>query len=364
MTRRARQGVFLAVVAGVGLSALPSCGVRYVASSAVHQVDLLARAEPVAVSLASGHLSAGQEQRLALFAEVKAFGATIGLAATDNYSTYARTWDRRIWNVAACPPLSFTPRTWWFPIVGTVPYLGYFSDEEMNTARVRLEAAGDEVAVREVGAYSTLGWFRDPILPAMLTWDEPRIAGTVSHELAHATLWIPGSVDFNETFASVVGDAAGDLFLVRKYGADSPEVRAARDANLDWNEFQRVIGGLYADLDAVYRDPALTDEAKRLRKAELYDSFDDRVLAAPLRQKPRWLQMVRTQRWNNPRLSQFHTYNTGEAEFLTILAAEGGDIRAFIERIRTITRGARDPFAALREAAAAAAMPAPKAPAP
>jgi predicted aminopeptidase len=243
--------------------------------------------------------------------------------------------------------------------VGRVPYLGYFTDPDMNTARVRLEAQGYEVAVREVGAFSTLGWFRDPILPAMLTWDEPRIAETVSHELAHATLWIPGSVDFNESFANVVGVRAGDQFLVHKYGEGSAEVQAARDADHDWIVFQALLGGLYADLDVVYRDAALSDAEKTARKAELYATLDDRVLASDIRQKPRWVQIVRTQTWNNPRLSQFHTYNSGEADFAALLAADGGDVRAFIAHLHTITRGARDPFVALH--AAVAALPPPPA---
>lgn len=349
MTRPVRfsLGVGFVAVLAAGSS---SCGANYIIKSGFHQAELLSKREPVEAVLAGGSLSAGEEQRLRLFAEVKAFGATLGLKSTDNYSTYARTWDRRIWNLAACPELSFSAKTWWFPIVGTVPYLGFFTDEDMNTWRVRLEREGLEVSVREVGAYSTLGWFRDPVLPAMLRWDEPRIAETVSHELAHATLWIPGSVSFNESFASVVGEAAGDAFLVQKYGAESAEVRAARDGNHDWIVFQGLLAALYAELDAVYRDVTASDAQKRDRKAALYASLSDRVLASALRQKPRWLQLVRTSTWNNPRLAQFHTYNSGEADFAAVLTACEGDIECFIERIRTITAGKRDPFAALHRA--------------
>ncbi len=350
MTRAVRIAVGLGFLTAVAASS-SSCGVRYVVSSGLYQAELLSKREPVEQVLAGGTLSAGEEQRLRLFAEVKAFGATVGLKATDNYGTYARSWDRRIWNLAACPELSFSAKTWWFPIVGTVPYLGFFTDEDMNTWRVRLEREGFEVSVREVGAYSTLGWFRDPVLPAMLRWEEARIAETVSHELAHATLWIPGSVDFNESFASVVGDAAGDAFLVHKYGAESAEVRAAREANRDWAVFQALLAELYSDLDAVYRDSTTTDAQKRTAKAELYASLGARVLASELTQKPRWLQSVRTSTWNNPRLSQFHTYNSGEADFATILAACDGDIGRFIEQIRAITTGQPDPFEALHSAA-------------
>ncbi len=351
MSPRARRlGLFL--LAGLAAATLlPSCGARYVAVSAVYQAEMLARREPVDELLATGTLSAGEEQRLRLFQEVKAFGRDIGLSATDNYSGYSRSWSRTIWNVSACPPLSFEPRTWWFPIVGTVPYLGYFSSEEAHTARVRLEDEGYEVHMRVVNAYSTLGWFQDPILPAMMSWTEPQVAETVLHELAHATLWIPGSVAFNESFANVVGQAAGDQFLAHKYGGDSKEVADARETDADWLAFRDILQGLYGELDAVYTG-TLPEPEKVRRKEELYASLDDRVLESAIRNKPRYLQVVRTQTWNNPRLMQFRTYNSGEAEFAALMASSNGDIPTFITRVRELTRGQADPFAALRAAVA------------
>jgi predicted aminopeptidase len=332
----------------LGLSPLSGCGLHYVVASAGHQAELLGSTEPVDNVLAGGRLSAGEEQRLRLFAEVKAFGARIGLSATGNYAHYAVRWHRRIWNVSAAPPLSLEPRTWWFPIVGRVPYLGFFDDADVDAWRTRLAAEGHEVYVREVGAYSTLGWFRDPVLPAMLRWDEPRIAETVCHELAHATLWIPGSVSFNESFASVVGVAAGDRFLVEKYGEGSPEVRDARDREHDGRVFTGLLVELTAALAAVYGDPNLTDPERTARKAALLAGFPARVREADLRDPDRWEAWARDQTWNNARLSQFRTYHTGHADFEALLARREGDLTAFIEEVRRITRGARDPFAALR----------------
>lgn len=349
MATRPRHVAFAVAAVLAALTTLPSCGVRYVAVSAYYQAEMLARGEPVDELLASGQLSAGEEQRLRLFAEVKEFGRGIGLEATENYSTYARSWPYTIYNLSACPPLSFTPKTWWFPIVGTVPYLGYFQPHHVATARVQLEADGYEVYSRVVNAYSTLGWFEDPILPAMLTWTEPQVAETVLHELAHATLWIPGSVAFNESFASVVGNEAGERFLAEKYGADSKELADAREADRDWLLFQAILQALYAELDAVYTS-SRPDVEKLEAKAALYASMDDRVLASEIRQKPRYLQVVRTQVWNNPRLMQFRTYNTGEAEFQALMERSNHDILVFIEEVRRLTRGADDPFAALRAA--------------
>ncbi len=338
----------LALLSAVFLS---GCGVRYVLLSAGYQLELLAKREPIERVMALGTLSAGEEQRLRIFEEVKTFGATLGLSATHNYGTYARTWDRTMWNLTACSELSLQPRTWWFPIVGRVPYLGFFTDGDVRAWRDRLERGGDEVYVREVGAYSTLGWFRDPVLPSMLRWEEARIAETVSHELAHATLWIPGSVGFNESFASVVGDAAGEAYLVQKFGVGSAEVGAARDADHDARVFSSVLAQLHDDLDALFRDPLRSEEEKRVVKADLYASLEARVAAADLRRTEGWLRRVRSSAWNNPRLSQFHTYNSGEGDFNAILRSCDGNLAVFIDRIRSIVRGRADPFVALSEAA-------------
>jgi predicted aminopeptidase len=345
--KRTFRYLIAAFVCGLAAMAMPGCGARYIVVSAYYQAELLSSRQPVEKVLENGGLSAGEEQRLRLFAEVKSFGKDIGLSATHNYDTYARTWDRTIWNVCAAPPLSFEPKTWWFPIVGTVPYLGYFTEAEAQTQRIRLEAEGYEVYMRTVAAYSTLGWFRDPILPQMLRWDEPQIAETVSHELAHATLWIPGSVAFNESFASVVGTEAGNQYLAHKYGPESAEVVAAREGSHDWLVFQAVLDGLYRELDAVYRSPQLSDVEKTAQKAELYASLADRVRASTIRNQPRYLQAVRLQQWNNARLMQFRTYNSAEAEFQALLQRHDANIPAFIDDVRRITKGAKDPFAAL-----------------
>ncbi|MSQ00673.1 MAG: hypothetical protein EXR71_02135 [Myxococcales bacterium] len=338
-----------------GISALVplhlfGCGAAYVVRSAGFQARLLTSGEPVAQVLETGGLSAGQEQRLRLVADIKAYGRALGLRATRNYDRYARRWDHRIWNVSACEPFSLSPKTWWFPIVGTVPYLGYFTAEDVARSRAALVADGYEVAVREVGAYSTLGWFADPVLPSMLRWDEARLAETVLHELAHATLWVSGSVSFNESFARIVGETAADGYLVSKYGESSAEVTSVRTADGDWLVVRAVLSELHDELDRLYHDDSVDSEARAAKKATLYASLEARVAASAVADPARWRAYVRSNEWNNPRLSQFRTYNSGDAEFAALLAAEDGDLLGFIQRVRHLTRGQSDPFAALRRA--------------
>jgi predicted aminopeptidase len=332
---------------------LPSCGVGYVLSSGYYQAELLASRRPIAAVLDEGGLGAGQEQRLRLIPEIKAYGKGLGLAATDNYDTLAQGWDRTIWNVSASAPLAFEPVTWWFPVVGRVPYLGYFVEDDARTQEVALLADGYDVHLRTAGAYSTLGWFRDPVLPGMLRWSEADLAETVFHELAHATLWVPGSVSFNESFANFVGEASVERYLADRYGADGAPRMALGVANRDAQRFEAVLHGLYEDLDTVYGDPALAEDEKAARKEALYASLAARTIAAGLENPTPYLENIRRTTWNNARLAQFRTYNSNAVWFEAVLARNDGDIRAFIDDIAKITRGRPDPFAALEAAAAA-----------
>lgn len=339
-------------IASITLVTLPGC-VGYVLKAGYHQAELLASRRPIDRVLAEGGLGAGEEQRLRLIGEIKAYGRDLGLSATQNYGTYAEGWDRTIWNLSACEPLSLEPVTWSFPIVGRVPYLGYFVEADARTREAELQARGYDVHVRTAGAYSTLGWFRDPVLPGMLRWSEADLAETVFHELAHATLWVPGSVAFNESFASFVGEAAVEQWLRDRYGPESAPVLELQRSARDGQRFEATLHGLYEDLDTVYRDPALDDAAKAVRKAELYASLASRLLGAGLEAPLPYVNAARRSSWNNARLMQFRTYNANEAWFQAMWEQSGRDVARFIARVEVITRGERDPFAAVERAARA-----------
>lgn len=356
MTRRTRigrriLGGAVVLLAGLGVSTLiPGCKVGYVVKSGWFQAELLASRVPVEKVREKPELTEEQALALDLVADVKAYGAEIGLSATDNYETVAWGWKRTIWNVSACDPVAFQPETWWFPIVGRVPYLGYFREADARKQAGRLGEHGYDVYVRTAGAYSTLGWFRDPILMGMLDWGTYGLADTVLHELAHATVWIPGSVGFNESFASFVGEEAAFRYLDDRHGADSEMSQRARERFVDTGVWRRLQHELYEDLQAVYKDDSLDTEAKLARKQALFDALHERVDEAGFHEPERFHRAVDSNTWNNARLIQFKTYNNDRPVFEALLERDQGDLLAFMHDVDAIVRANRKaaPFDALR----------------
>jgi len=332
----------------VGLySSLPGGKLNYLSGQGYYQGELLAGRIPVEQAIEQGTFSDSQLERIAMVPRIKEFGSEIGLASSENYSTINPTFNHVIWNVSACEPLSFEPQTWWFPIVGRVPYLGFFQRRDADTEVARLQDSGLDVYLREAGAYSTLGWFQDPLLPGMLDWSEYQLANTLLHELAHATLWIPGSVQFNESFANFVGDEASIRYIVATYGEDSEEARSIERRLDDRFRYRAIRHQLYLNLDAVYTDPTLSDHEKLRLKHGIFESVPRRIRNGGFHHAEKYLEIAQPDGWNNARLMQFRTYNRSRAWFQTVLDRHDGDLEEFMSAIERIASQADDPFEAL-----------------
>lgn len=346
-----RFGLILAglLVLLAGLSFLHP-RVRYIATAARYQGELLWGRVPTEQAIADGDFTDAQILTLRKVPAIKAHALSMGLADTGHYSTITPTWNHTVWNVSACEPLSFTPRKWWFPIVGTVPYLGFFEEEKARAWEAELDAEGMDTYVRTAGAWSTLGWFEDPLLPDMANWTEARLSNTLHHELTHATVWVPGTVAFNESLASFVGDEGGLAYLIETYGADSVEVAEERVRREDRATYIALMKGVYDELDALYSDTVLPDEDKLARKAAILESIPDRARRAPFSDPERWATHLGSSPWNNARLVQFRVYNRSHEWFRVVLDQEQGDWGRFLSRVEALGDGG-DPYRALAEAA-------------
>lgn len=335
---------------------LCGCKALYVLDAGRYQAELLMRRRPVEAAFWRADLSEDDRASILLAQDVKAWGAELGFGATDNYGTLSVGWDHEVQVVTGCAPLSFTPRSVWFPIAGRLTYVGYFRAGPLGRAEARLAADGLDVYTRPAGAWSSLGWFRDPLTPSMLGWGRFDLAETVLHELAHATVWVPGDATFNESFAGFVGEEAAFRYFSARYGPASRELALARSDFDDLGRWRALQIALTDDLEQIYSDPSLSPDEKLERKAATFASLPARVEAAGFASPARYVHAARNGTWNNARLVQFKTYNDRRQVFLALLEQSGGDLLCFMDRVKALTGRGRDPWAAVEAGGRAAPL--------
>jgi predicted aminopeptidase len=251
---------------------LTACSPVYVARAGIEEARILSRRRPIVRVIEDPATSAETRRKLDLVLQARDFAEhALGLNAGQSYTTYS--WvdsDTLLLVVSGSRRDRFQAYTWWFPIVGRVPYKGYFHFEHAHREAARLEAAGYDAYVRPAGAFSTLGWFNDPLLNTVLRYDDVSLVSTVIHEILHSTVYIPGQVAFNESFANFVGDRGAIEFFCLRDGEDSPRCRQARDWWHDNLRYAAFLSSLVGDLEAVYRRADLTLEEKLQRREVIF----------------------------------------------------------------------------------------------
>lgn len=203
--------------------------------------------------------------------------ASAGLKPTKNYTAYvALDRDYVADVVSACAGDSFTRHYWRYPLLGNLPYKGFYRREDAEAEAAKLKKAGLDVIVRKVEAFSSLGFFRDPLYSFMADYEPDVLAELVIHESAHATLFVKGAEQFNEEFATFVGRTGAERWLAERYGPDSPEAAARAARRADSEAFVAWLKETASQLDLVYGDPSLSPEEKLARKAQV---IADRAVA-------------------------------------------------------------------------------------
>ncbi len=300
---------------------------RYLAQAAGGQLDLLARARPIDQVITDPETPERTRVLLTEIAGIKAFGARMGLDTSKNYTRYVDVAaSGTVWFVGAAPALSFEARSWCFPIAGCFTGLGWFDEAEAVRHRDQLRRDGWDAMARPAGAYSTGGWFPDPVVSSMLSPDDDAfaaLANVLIHESVHATVLIPDQMYFNEGLAEYVGDTLTDVWLVERFGAGAPEraawaaAQAARAVRVD-RSF-----AAYQELAALYTSKQ-PDPAKLAAKATIIDRLvEDLTL---------W------ERPNNASLVELRLYKAHYDGFARVHAA-CGDARALVTAAGTLERG-------------------------
>ncbi len=233
------------------------CRLEYLYHAALGQYRLLNESIPVQAALEKDLLSADQKDRLRLVAKIKAFGEnSLGLRKTDCYETvYLASDQQLLYTVSASPKDSLQQKTWDFPIVGKMPYLGFFELEKAREEGRKLSSRNMDVFIGSASAYSTLGWFADPVTKNLLTGSTPILAETILHEMTHATLYAKGQGAFNEGLAVLVGKVGAVLFFEEDFGPSHPFTLEAKATVADERIFSAFMASLMKDLQKIYASP-------------------------------------------------------------------------------------------------------------
>jgi predicted aminopeptidase len=328
---------------------------RYLVRAAWEEGKILARRRSIVDIVADSATPPSERKKLEIVLAARAFAIdSIGLRARQSFTTFSKLdHDTLVLVLSAAYRDRLEPYTWWFPIVGRVPYKGYFDFGLARTTARKLSNDGFDVYLRPSPAFSTLGWFNDPLVSSSLNADSLELANTVIHELTHNTFYASGQAVFNESFANFVG-ARGSAWFFRARA----QAGAADEEDARWGDdklMARFWERLYHSIDSAYKAHPGRDSAHVRERIAARDSVYRRarielveVLGPQLRTiGPRVLERMRL---DNAALLARRIYLTDLDLFDSLWIREHQDLKRSIAQIIELAKAKpKDPFGALRE---------------
>lgn len=319
------------------LGAVSGCStVSYYSQAVGGHLKLMSAREPIDELLASEETDPELKKKLQTLVDARQFAAnTLKLPDNESYNTYAATGRRYVtWNVVAAEEFSLRAKTWCFPVAGCVSYKGYFAEEDAIAYGEELAEENLDVVIGGATAYSTLGWFDDPVLDTMLNGGDIRYVGTLFHELGHQVLYIKDDSNFNEAFATFVEQEGLRIWLRERGEAERIEL---------YNNFQKrgegfadLLKKTRANLIALYKED-IADDLKREKKQGVFDQMqlDYQDL------KDSWDGYSGYDGWfsrelNNARLISVATYRRFIPAFAAMYADVDKDLPAFYEKAKSV----------------------------
>lgn len=218
------------------------------------QLRIVYHAKPINELLASGELDSITRSKLLYIQDVRRYAIdSLGLKDTDNYTTYFDQNEKPImWVVTGSKHFELKEKTWWFPVINTVSYKGFFDEKSATIEAKEIEAEGFESEIYNPGGWSTLGYFTDPVLSNMLGRGPGKLAELIIHEMAHATMYLEGNVDLNENIATLAGEIGATRFLNHKFGINSVEATKYQMRLSDDEVYYKHMLNGYKRLDSLY----------------------------------------------------------------------------------------------------------------
>jgi predicted aminopeptidase len=307
----------------------------YYAQAVGGQLELMSRARPLDSVIADPATPPSLRERLELARSIRDYAVReLKLPDNGSYRSYADIGRPYVvWNVVATPEFSLDPVQSCFPVAGCVPYRGFFAQEDAERHAARLRTEGNDVSLRGVPAYSTLGRLDDPLLSTFIHSPDAELARLVFHELAHQFLYVKDDSTFNESFAVAVERAGVERWLAAT--GRGAVLKVFFEGQETSRKFLEELAQARARLKALYSLPLPTEEMRERKRAE----FDALRTALESNSRFRLLEP------NNALLASYATYTQMLPEFERILAEEGGDLPRFYGRARKLAseRSSRGP---------------------
>ena len=341
----------LVLGATLAVATMAACSPVYVLRAGLAEAKILSRRRPIADVIADRGTSPKTRHKLRLVLDVRTYAdRVVGLRTGESYTTYS--WvdrDTLLLVLQAAPKLAFREYTWWFPIVGRVPYKGYFEFDKARAAARDLDRKGYDTYVRPSSAFSTLGWFNDPLLNTIAHYDDVDLANTVIHELTHNTLYVPSQVAFNESLANFVGGRGAIDYFCSVEGDDSPECDLARRRWQDDLVFGSFLSDLVHRLEAVYARKDLPEVTRLAMRGRVFQDARRRwtTTVEPTLVSDQYQDWGRRARLNNAALIARRIYYDRLDIFESAYARTGGNLKVFVQGVKKAVKGQKDAYLAV-----------------
>jgi predicted aminopeptidase len=287
-------------------------------------------------SLQDPSLSEEDKAKIRLSQKARAFAETeLHLRTTKNYSRFVKL-DRPFvtYVVSAAPKWELKHYEWSYPFVGKMPYKGFFSEQDAMAEEADLKALDLDTNLRGVSAFSTLGWFEDPLLSSMLRYKDYDLVNTIIHETVHATLYIKNSADFNERMAVFIGNIGAEMYYQKYDGPQSPTLQQVHAENEDEKIFSQFIGDEIKSIQQWYEaKPERNENLRKERLSQILTQFSQNIEP---KLKSKSYKKFKSTPLNNAKLLLYKTYNQDLNDFEKLFALCDRDFQKFIEQCRTL----------------------------
>jgi predicted aminopeptidase len=326
--------IFTALLIIILLISTSGCSTfSYYAQSIAGQMSLLSKRQSISNVIKNPDIQDSTRRQLEQVNEIREYASQyLHLPENNSYRDFADIGrDYVVWNVFATPEFSLQPREWCYFFVGCLSYRGYFSENNARSYAKRLELQGLDIFIGGVAAYSTLGWFDDPVLNTMLKWNKTRLARVIFHELAHQLIYIEDDTDFNEAFADTVAQEG-----VRHWLNFVTDIKTAEQFELELQREKQFVDLVFRyreKLNALYSSDS-GEDAKRIQKNKLFVQMKEDYFQL----RETWVTENAYDDWfesglNNAKLSAVITYREYVPGFLALLNSVNNDLPKFYNAV-------------------------------